>query len=62
MGEHKHIPCPKCGAEAVNGEDTTTTYIPKDANGNPRETFQGKPVERKVPGKVCPECGEVFPI
>jgi len=49
------LPCPKCGAEAFDGDDTWTT-VEEDFE------FGGKTAERDLPGKECPECGEVFAL
>lgn len=54
--ERKQLPCPNCGAEAVNGE-TTTTVVEDDSF-----SFQGETAERELPAKVCPECGEVIAL
>jgi len=49
------LSCPECGAEAFDGDDTWTTI---------EENFEfgGKKAERELPGKECPECGEVFAL
>jgi len=49
------LPCRECGAEIVDGDDTTA-QIERDFE------FGGEQATTEVPAKVCPECGEVTPI
>jgi len=53
MGNYHQLPCPNCGAEAVEGTDATVT-VEQDFE------FGGETAERDLPGKVCPECGHEF--
>jgi len=49
------LPCRACGAEIVDGADTTAT-IKRDYE------FGGQQATAEVAAKVCPECGEVTPL
>lgn len=51
----KHIPCPHCGAEAKDGEDTATEV-------ELEYEFGGSPAIQEMPAKVCPACGAVFAL
>ena len=46
------LPCPECGAEIINGEETTTE-VERDY------VFTGQTATKEVAARVCPECGEV---
>lgn len=47
------LPCPHCGAELLDGEETTTITEHGDFE------FQGKPSVAELPARECPDCGEV---
>ncbi len=49
------LPCPECGAEAFHGDDTQTE-IEREFE------FAGTAAVDELPGKECPECGEVFAL
>lgn len=49
------LPCRACGAEIVDGDDTTAA-IERDYQ------FGGQQATAEVAAKVCPECGEVTPL
>ena len=49
------FPCRECGAEIVDGEDTTAE-IERDYE------FGAETATAEVPAKVCPQCGAVTPL
>lgn len=55
MNSDTLLPCPECGSEAVNGDDTTVTV-----EGD--YVFSGRSSERTVAGKICPNCGNEFAL
>lgn len=53
MTDSVFIPCPNCGAELLDGEDTVVEY-------ELDFEFGGEKAVRELPGKICPDCGETF--